>query len=213
MKSKFGPTQFAAYMIANGIIRISEHGFPIRGVQTKSPILVDSMGMVQIEMVRHISDAMTYDMPHRTEIVAGSRFGALIMNEVARVSGFRKLPIILDDHGEISHLDRKSIEGKNIVLITDIIATGTHAADAVSLIRSAGGSCENVYTVFDYGFHLSSHVMSDVNIKSLLTFEQFHEARVASPEQKKVMEDWIEEHHYLFGEGNRKELKGMAKLV
>jgi len=213
MKSKFGPTQFAAYMTANGIIRISKQGFPIRGVQTKSPILVDSMEMVQRQMLSHIADAMTYDMPHNTEIAAGSRFGALIMSEVARISGFRKLPIVVDEYGEISHLDKAKIKGRNIILITDVIATGVHASNALQLIKNAGGICDNVYTVFDYGFHLTPHGLRSVNIKSLLTFKQFHESRITSPEQTSIMEEWINDNSNMFGAGNRKKLEGMAQLA
>lgn len=60
------------------------------------------------------------------------------------------------DHGlghQIEGLGRNgSYEGKNVLLIEDLISTGSSSLKAVEAVRNAGGVCNLCLAIFTYGF-------------------------------------------------------------
>src|SRR3989338_5722640 len=59
------------------------------------------------------------------------------------------------DHGmrnQIEGIDaEKTLEGKKVILIEDLISTGSSSAAAVHAIRQANGTIDNCLSIFNYG--------------------------------------------------------------
>ena len=63
------------------------------------------------------------------------------------------------DHGmanQIEGLVNNSYEGKEVLLIEDLISTGGSSISAVNAVRNAHGNCTNCFAIFTYGFSKST---------------------------------------------------------
>lgn len=209
-----------AFLVDNEIFVVhKEEKFEIRGVKTKSPILIHHVNMVQPAAVDHLAKSIVKsilehdklrkeqhnkrksqkqdndaEIPvyRKTVFIAGSGFGQVIAYEVSKLMGLKFLPIT----GPMLYLKDKS---EPIVYVSDIIGTGKTTASAVSLINNAGGNCTGIFSVFDYGFNLSTKELIDIPIYSLLNLKEI--------DNMSTLKTWMTQNLHLFGKGNRIESK------
>jgi len=101
------------------------------------------------------------------------------------------------------------LEGYRVLLIEDLISTGSSSARAVQAIRDANGECNNCYSIFDYGLRKSVDAFTqldpDCNVKSLLDYDTL--LRVAkdigyiNDTQASMLQEWREDP-FGWGEAN-----------
>lgn len=81
---------------------------------------------------------------------AGIPHGALIADRVKKPYIYvRSKP---KAHGRQNMIEGLLPEGAKVILIEDLISTGMSSLKAVDAIREAGGQCDTVLSIFNYGF-------------------------------------------------------------
>ena len=68
------------------------------------------------------------------------------------------------DHGlrnQIEGIDAEiGLEGRQVLLIEDLISTGGSSVKAVQAIRNADGKCDDCISIFNYGFDVSEKMFA-----------------------------------------------------
>ena len=101
-----------------------------------------------------------------------------------------------------------SLEGKEVLLIEDLVSTGGSSVNAVAAIREAGGTVNSCFSIFNYGFFGAEEVFAGkkpydaqgnrlstpCQLYSLLTFDTLFRAAIKgkyiSTEQQREIEEW-----------------------
>jgi len=106
------------------------------------------------------------------------------------------------DHGlrnQIEGIDAdKDLQGKNIVLIEDLISTGGSSARAVQAIRNANGICNYCLSIFNYGLDKAIQAFDSLdpkcNVHSILTYDKLLEVAkktgYINKEKETMLEEW-----------------------
>ena len=106
------------------------------------------------------------------------------------------------DHGlrnQIEGIDaERDLEGRQVILIEDLISTGGSSAKAVQAIRDARGTCNWCLSVFNYGLDKGQQAFDVLdpkcNVRSVLTYDVLldvaKQTGYLTAEQIKMLEDW-----------------------
>lgn len=124
------------------------------------------------------------------------------------------------DHGmhqQIEGLgDSHSYEGKNVLLIEDLISTGGSSIKAVKAIVEAGGNCPYTLAIFTYGLDASKKAFDDLNpackAYTILDYDvmvkQAFERGYVDEKGAKALSEWREDP---FGWGEKHGFKKVEK--
>lgn len=117
------------------------------------------------------------------------------------------------DHGlknQIEGIDAESdLDGRDVVVIEDLISTGGSSVNAVQAVRDANGKCNYCLSIFNYGLDEAKEMFEGkraydkdgtkflkepCNVRSLLTYdvllEVAKETGYLDKEQIKLLEEW-----------------------
>ncbi len=101
-----------------------------------------------------------------------------------------------------------NLQGREVLLIEDLISTGGSSVRAVQAIRNANGECNYCFSIFDYGFDTSQKMFageipydkagnrldSSCEINSLLTYdvllEVARETGYINNQQTEMLAEW-----------------------
>jgi len=109
------------------------------------------------------------------------------------------------DHGlknQIEGIDAESdLQGKEVVLIEDLVSTGGSSARAVQAIRDANGECNHCLSIFDYGLDKAIQAFNSLNPKCevhpILTYNHLlkiaKDAGYIDKSQAKMLAEWRED--------------------
>lgn len=113
--------------------------------------IIDSLG-VQVD---NVAGTATAGIPHATSLAD------MLYKPLSYVRSSSK------DHGlghQIEGLGQSgSYEGKNVLLIEDLISTGSSSLKAVEAVRAAGGRCDLCLAIFTYGFKTAEDAFAALN--------------------------------------------------
>mgnify|MGYP001618078591 CR=1 FL=1 len=92
----------------------------------------------------------------------------------------------------------QDLDGKNVLLIEDLISTGGSSIKGVQAIRQANGKCVWCLSIFNYGFEESNKMFADLtppcNVLSLLTYDTLLEVAMdvgyMNERQIDMLQDW-----------------------
>jgi len=136
----------------------------------KSPIYCDNRKTLSYPEVRkYIRDAfvtLINDLYPRAEVIAGVATGAI--SHGALVADRLELPFIYVRSGAKEHGLGNLIEGfyekeQKIVVIEDLISTGSSSLNAVRAIRDAGCEVLGMTAIFSYEFKKAADAFADAN--------------------------------------------------
>lgn len=90
------------------------------------------------------------------------------------------------------------LDGKQVLVIEDLISTGGSAIRAVQAVTAVGGICENCLSIFGYGFEETNAkfkaAIPECTVRSLLTFDILLDVLKASgtytEEELEALKDW-----------------------
>jgi len=104
------------------------------------------------ELLRRVADALAAELPADTEYVAGTALGAVPL--AVAVSLARDLPAVLvrpegRDHGPVRAVEGSLPAGARVVLLEDVVTTGSAALAACEALRAAGATVTTVLAVVD----------------------------------------------------------------
>lgn len=100
---------------------------------------------------------------------------------------------------QIEGIDAESdLQGKEVVLIEDLISTGGSSARAVQAIRNANGICKYCISIFNYGLGKANNAFEKLDepceIKSLLTYDTLLEVakqtKYIDIQQSEMLAEW-----------------------
>ena len=106
------------------------------------------------------------------------------------------------DHGlknQIEGIDaEKDLEGKQVIVIEDLISTGGSSAKAIQAVRDANGKVSYCLSIFNYGLEKANEEFNNLNskceVRSLLTYdillETALEAGYLTESQIELLKDW-----------------------
>jgi orotate phosphoribosyltransferase len=100
---------------------------------------------------------------------------------------------------QIEGIDAESgLQGKEVILIEDLISTGGSSAKAVQAIRDANGICKYCISIFNYGLGKANNAFEKLDehceVRSLLTYDTLldvaKQIRYISFSQAKMLAEW-----------------------
>lgn len=99
-------------------------------------------------------------------------------------------------HGMQNKIEGVVEEGKNIVVIEDLISTGKSSLDAVEALRNAGANVKGLAAIFTYGFQVAEQNFEKANCPYLTLcnydylIEQAIKSDYISEEQRETLRSW-----------------------
>ena len=143
----------------------------------RSPIYCDNRQMIAYPEERgqivdaFINESQGYDF----DIVAGTSTAGIpwaswisdkLNKPMVYIRGLKK------GHGAGNQIEGADMDGKNVLIVEDLISTGGSSFSAVEAVREAGGSCVAVVAIFTYDFKKAGKVFKEGGCK-LLTITNF----------------------------------------
>lgn len=169
----------------------------------KSPIYCDNRICLSFPEVRNslkikFADFIKNQYPN-AEVIAGVATGAIGIGML--VADALDLPFIYirpeaKKHGRQNQIEGIIPEGKNVVVIEDLISTGKSSLAAVEALHKCDANLLGMVAIFSYGFEVAAknfaaaevtlHTLS--NYENLITLAQ--EQNYISKEQVTTLQDW-----------------------
>jgi len=172
----------------------------------KSPIYCDnrvtlSYPPVRIFLKEEIAKIVEKEFG-KPDVIAGVATGAIAIGIlVAQELG---VPFIYvrpepKKHGRKNQIEGHLERGQNVVVIEDLISTGTSSLNAVIALKEAGAVVKGMVAIFTYGFDLAIENFKDKNI-DLVTLsnydnllEQALESSYISEKELSTLREWRRE--------------------
>jgi orotate phosphoribosyltransferase len=103
-------------------------------------------------LLRRVAEALAAELPEGTQYVAGTALGAVPL--AVAVSLALDLPAVLvrpegRDHGPVRAIEGTLPPGARVVLLEDVVTTGSAALAALEALRAAGATVTRVIAVVD----------------------------------------------------------------
>jgi len=184
--------------------------YPVKGVKIKSPFGLFFQKMANIPgFYDNLALKIEKEIPDKINCIAGLGYEGIVLGYlIARHSG--RMFVALQESKSSQKLagfeDTSPLRGKNIAIIPGIIATGNSIADGLDMIQDAGGLCNVVYPIFDYGFYLKSALSHftkrDLKICPVVTSRSLQEYLIATGNANGYsISKWISSYPNYFREG------------
>lgn len=168
-----------------------------------SPIYTDNRLVLGYPKVRafvktELAHAVLANFPEATA-VAGVATGAIAMGmAVADQLGLpyayvRPKP---KDHGTKNQIEGKLPEGSKVVVIEDLISTGSSSLKAVEALRQAGLEVAGMVASYTYGFPVAEEAFKEAGVKLVTLGDYEHTIEIAaetgyvSKEDIEVLKNW-----------------------
>ena len=169
----------------------------------KSPMYCDNRKILSYPLIRtfirHEFVNKIEEQYGKPDIIAGVATGGIPIG--ALVAQEMNLPFIYvrpepKGHGLNNQIEGVYEEGRNVVVIEDLISTGSSSLKAVSALRKAGVKVKGLVAIFSYGFEVAQnnfddagcdfHVLTDYNT----LIEQATKINLVEPSQVDSLKDW-----------------------
>ena len=110
------------------------------------------------------------------EVIAGVATGAIAQG--AMVADELQVPFIYvrsapKDHGMANLIEGRLEKGQQVIVVEDLISTGSSSLKAVDAIRKAGGEVMGMIAIFTYGFPQAEKKFAEANCK-LITLSNYN---------------------------------------
>ena len=150
----------------------------------KSPIYCDNRVTLSYPAVRVFLKEEIAKMAEleygKPDVIAGVATGAIAIGVlVAQELG---VPFIYvrpepKKHGRKNQIEGHLESGQNVVVIEDLISTGTSSLNAVAALKEAGGVVKGMVAIFSYGFDIAINNFKEknVNLKTLSNYDNLLE--------------------------------------
>lgn len=167
----------------------------------KSPIYCDNRrtlsypslrNFIKIEMCRLIIE--NYGLP---DAIAGVATGAIAQG--ALVADELGIPFVYvrsapKDHGLENLIEGNLIPGQRVVVIEDLVSTGSSSLKAVEAVRNNGCEVIGMVANFTYGFPLAEERFKEADVK-LITLSNYNSILEVAVETKYIAEEDLEALH------------------
>lgn len=168
-----------------------------------SPIYTDNRLVLSYPSVRafvktELTHAVLAHFPEATA-VAGVATGAIAMGMA--VADLLQLPYAYvrpkpKDHGTKNQIEGRLPEGAKVVVVEDLISTGSSSLKAVEALREAGFDVVGMVASYTYGFPVADKAFRDAGVSLVTlgdyehTIETAAETGYISKEDIEVLKEW-----------------------
>ncbi|HLR80268.1 MAG TPA: orotate phosphoribosyltransferase [Bacillota bacterium] len=154
----------------------------------KAPIYCDNRLTMSYPTVRKkITEAFAKKiavMEEKPDCIAGCATAGI--PHAAWLADFLNLPMVYvrskpKGHGKENQIEGNFEKGQNVLVIEDLISTGTSAIDASQALQKEGANVLGVLAIFTYGLPQSKENFANVNIpfQTITNFDQLLDALLA----------------------------------
>lgn len=199
--------------VAQALLAIRAVGFtPDKPITFRSgllsPVYVDNRRLIYwpqqwrvvIEGFRQVVEQtpLTFDVIAGIE-TAGIPHSAALAYTLGAPSVFvRKQP---KEHGTRSKVEGGDVAGRRVLLIEDLVTTGSSSLAGVEALRAAGAAVEDCLAITGYGFPMAERAFAVMGVRLHLLTPFAAIARAAqqagylTPEALNMIEDWMRDPH------------------
>jgi len=152
-----------------------------------SPIYTDNRLVLSYPQVRsfvktELTHAVIANFPEATA-VAGVATGAIAMGMA--VADLLQLPYAYvrpkpKDHGTKNQIEGRLPEGAKVVVVEDLISTGSSSLKAVDALRAAGFNVIGMVASYTYGFPVAEEAFNNAGVKLVTLGDYDHTIEVAA---------------------------------
>lgn len=169
----------------------------------KSPIYTDNRIALSYPDVRsyvklELCHAILENFPEATA-VAGVATGAIAQG--ALVADELQLPYAYvrpkpKDHGTKNQIEGRLPEGSKVVVVEDLISTGSSSLKAVAALRAAGFEVVGMVASYTYGFPVAEQAFEEAGVKLITLGDYAHTIEIAaetgyvSKDDLEVLHEW-----------------------
>lgn len=169
----------------------------------KSPIYCDNRMVLSYPVVRnYIKEEIAKNLENefgKPDVIAGVATGAIGIG--ALVAEFLGLPFVYvrpeaKKHGRQNQIEGFVEKGQNVVVVEDLISTGTSSLVAVDALRAAGINVKGMVAIFTYGFEISkkNFKTNNVNLFTLSNYEslldQALDTNFINQKESEILSKW-----------------------
>ena len=137
----------------------------------KSPIYCDNRMILSFPAIRnYVREELAKNIEKKfgkPDVIAGVATGAIGIGIL--VAEYLGLPFVYvrpeaKTHGRQNQIEGFLQRGQNVVVVEDLISTGTSSLHAVSALREAGTNVKGMAAIFSYGFDLANENFKNANV-------------------------------------------------
>ena len=195
--------QIANAMLAVGAVELNPTDLFTWASGIQSPIYCDTRLTISDPVVRkQLANGLAQNIKEffpETEVVAGTATAGI--PHAAWVSDILELPMVYvrskaKEHGRGKQIEGKFAAGQKVVVVEDIVSTGSSSIVAVEALRAAGCEVVGVVCVYTYNLPKAEEAFEAAGVKyvSLTNFDYLVEAAsetgVISADQIPFLKNW-----------------------
>lgn len=202
-------TRSSAQAVARALVKIGAVGFSMETPITfksgmKSPVYVDNRRLPYYpDHWRVVLDgfaALVAEKKLSYDVIAGIETAGIPHS--AALGFLLKQPSVfvrkqVKDHGTKSRIEGGNVSGKRVILVEDLVTTGSSSLSGVEALREAGALSTDCLAIVSYGFPDSKKAFATakVTLHPLTSFqdilqEAVKQAKITSV-QRAVVEEWL----------------------
>lgn len=178
---------FAEKLLAIKAIKLQPNDPFVWASGWHSPIYTDNRLVLSYPQVRsfvktELTHAVIANFPEATA-VAGVATGAIAMGMA--VADLLQLPYAYvrpkpKDHGTKNQIEGRLPEGAKVVVVEDLISTGSSSLKAVDALRAAGFDVIGMVASYTYGFPVAEEAFNNAGVKLVTLGDYDHTIEVAA---------------------------------
>jgi orotate phosphoribosyltransferase len=178
---------FAEKLLAIKAIKLQPNDPFVWASGWHSPIYTDNRLVLSYPQVRsfvktELTHAVIANFPEVTA-VAGVATGAIAMGMA--VADLLQLPYAYvrpkpKDHGTKNQIEGRLPEGAKVVVVEDLISTGSSSLKAVDALRAAGFDVIGMVASYTYGFPVAEEAFNNAGVKLVTLGDYDHTIEVAA---------------------------------
>jgi orotate phosphoribosyltransferase len=169
----------------------------------KSPIYCDNrITLSYPELRTYIKNAFVELIKKEfadVEVIAGVATAGI--PQAALIADAMNLPLIYvrssaKDHGRTNLIEGKIEEGQKVVLIEDLISTGSSSLKVIDALKEAQVELLGLVSIFNYGLKSAKNNLQDIKTFSLSSYDELLDAALEKAyiqaEDIKLLQNWKE---------------------
>lgn len=186
-------------LLAIGAIQIRTDNYFTWTSGRKSPIYCDNRLTMSYPAVRKkITEVFARQieaMVEKPDVIAGCATAGI--PHAAWLADALNLPMIYirskpKEHGKGNQIEGELCTGKKVVVVEDLISTGSSAIASAQAVRSAGGSVLKVFAIFTYGLSEAERSFSeaDLSLEPITDYDDVLELMEINDYEKEQLKTW-----------------------
>jgi len=194
----------AKALLQSGAVILSPHEPVTFKSGLRSPVYVDSRRLIFQPGPWHVVIEAFGAEDTGAAVVAGVESAGIPHSSALAYASHRPSVFVRKapkDHGLVRRIEGGDVAGRQVVLVEDMVTTGSSSLSAVAALRDAGAVIDTCLAIITYGFAATLEAFSaaGVSLRVLTTFETVLDEAIASGSLEvgsaQVVRAWLADPH------------------